>query len=184
MRHAANDRFRFRLAMCQAPEKEQEANPDFELVRDYSALNKASLEAGITTSKEQSRFRSVFISIVSLSFDFVMSSSLHDIKKKVFIRDVSPTKNVHKFADDTVFGTPCRSSSMWQIRRADDHDVSRPSTPIGNVIQHRFREEWLEAMQNKQMALRKERVEATVNNLLVFFRVMNCAVFDSARIQG
>lgn len=34
--------------------------------------------------------------------------TVHDIKKKVFIRDVSLAKKVQKFPDDTVFGTPCR----------------------------------------------------------------------------
>ena len=46
--------------MCHGPEKEREADPDFEYVRDYSALNKAALEAGMTTAKDQSRFRSIF----------------------------------------------------------------------------------------------------------------------------
>jgi hypothetical protein len=45
------------LAMSHGPEKERTINPDFEFVRDYSALNKAALEAGMTSAKEQSRFR-------------------------------------------------------------------------------------------------------------------------------
>ncbi len=43
--------------MFYAPEKERAANPDFEFVRDYAALNKAALEAGMITAKGQSRFR-------------------------------------------------------------------------------------------------------------------------------
>ncbi len=43
--------------MYQGPEKERTVNPDFEFVRDYSALNKAALEAGMTSAKDQSRFR-------------------------------------------------------------------------------------------------------------------------------
>ncbi|CAF4579759.1 unnamed protein product, partial [Didymodactylos carnosus] len=35
------------------------SNPDFEYVRDYSALNKAALEAGMISAKDQSRFRTV-----------------------------------------------------------------------------------------------------------------------------
>lgn len=45
------------LAMCHGPDKERAVNPDFEFVRDYSALNKAALEAGNVTAKDQSRFR-------------------------------------------------------------------------------------------------------------------------------
>ena len=48
------------LALCHAADKEREADPDFEYVRDYSALNKAALEAGLTTPKGQSRFRFIF----------------------------------------------------------------------------------------------------------------------------
>ncbi len=51
--------------MCQGPEKERALNPDFEFVRDYSALNKAALEAGMTTAKDQSRFR-FFLSLLKL----------------------------------------------------------------------------------------------------------------------
>jgi hypothetical protein len=43
--------------MSFGPEKERTINPDFEFVRDYSALNKAALEAGMITAKDQSRFR-------------------------------------------------------------------------------------------------------------------------------
>jgi hypothetical protein len=48
--------------MCHGPDKERAINPDFELVRDYSALNKAALEAGMITAKDQSRFRSLVLS--------------------------------------------------------------------------------------------------------------------------
>lgn len=42
-----------------------------------------------------------------------------------------------------VFGMPCR-----------------PSTPIAEVLQHRFRDEWLETMQNRQATIKKERSDA------------------------
>lgn len=113
-------------AMSHGPEKEHSSNPDFEYVRDYSALNKAALEAGLTTAKEQSRYRTI-----------------QDIKKKVFIRDVSPGKKPLKFADDMVFGT-----------------ANRPSTPIVEVLQNRFLDNWLETMGNKQAQIKKERTDA------------------------
>jgi len=113
-------------AMCHGPEKERAVNPDFEFVRDYSALNKAALEAGMTTAKDQSHFRTT-----------------NDIKKKVFIRDVSLAKKTRKFPDSMVFGTPCR-----------------PSTPIAEVLQNHFHDEWLETMQKKQAAARKEQTDA------------------------
>jgi len=112
-------------AMSHMVEKERAANPDFEFVRDYSALNKAALEAGMISAKDQSRFRSV-----------------HDIKKKVFIRDVKSKKPI-KFSDDMVFGTPCR-----------------PSTPIAEVLEHRFLQRWVETMQAKEASAKKERADA------------------------
>ncbi len=45
------------LALTYTPEKERAVNPDFELVRDYAALNKAALEAGMISARDQSRFR-------------------------------------------------------------------------------------------------------------------------------
>ncbi|CAF1337684.1 unnamed protein product [Adineta ricciae] len=113
-------------AMCHGPEKERSSNPDFEFVRDYSALNKAALEAGMVNAKDQSRFRTV-----------------QDIKKKVFVRDVSHSKKTRKFDDDMIFG-----------------NANRPSTPIAEVLQNRFLNNWLDTMQNKQAALEKERADA------------------------
>jgi len=46
--------------LCHTPEKERAANPDFELVRDYAALNRAALEAGMISARDQSRFRYLF----------------------------------------------------------------------------------------------------------------------------
>ncbi|CAF1022514.1 unnamed protein product [Adineta steineri] len=114
-------------AMCHGPEKERKINPDFEFVRDYSALNKAALESGMITAKDQARFRTV-----------------HDIQKKVQVRDVSHSKKTRKFADDMVFGNP-----------------NRPSTPIQEVLQNRFLNNWLDSMQNKQASAEKERADAT-----------------------
>jgi len=108
-----------------ALDKNGSSNPDFEYVRDYSALNKAALEAGMITAKDQSRFRTV-----------------HDIKKKVFIRDVSQKKAV-RFPDDMIFGIPCR-----------------PSTPISEVIEHRFLDKWIESMREKELQTKKNREDA------------------------
>lgn len=41
--------------------------------------------------------------------------------------------------------------------------ANRPSTPIVEVLQNRFRDDWLETMQNKQAAIKKERTDAEVN---------------------
>ena len=58
--------------MSHGPERARSSNPDFEFVRDYSALNKAALEAGMTTSKEQSRFRLIALPFVVNVFTFFL----------------------------------------------------------------------------------------------------------------
>lgn len=100
------------LALFYPPEKERAANPDFEFVRDYAALNRASLEAGITQSKGLQRYRSHLPSFFFLDERTFSRSnrSLHDIKKKVFIRDVLPSKQPLKFDNDQIFGMPPRFS--------------------------------------------------------------------------
>jgi hypothetical protein len=54
----------------------------------------------------------------------------------------------------------------------------RPSTPIVEVLQSRFLDNWLETMQNKQATIKKERTDATVrksesNILKIIFSVQN-----------
>jgi hypothetical protein len=56
--------------LCHTPEKERAANPDFELVRDYAALNKAALEAGMISARDQSRFRYLFYTYEFYFFTF------------------------------------------------------------------------------------------------------------------
>ncbi len=96
--------------MSFGPEKERSINPDFEFVRDYSALNKAALEAGMTSAKEQSRFRSVsiYIHFDLVFFLYSIHRTVHDIKKKVSIRDVSHSKKTRRFPDDMIFGNANR----------------------------------------------------------------------------
>ena len=75
---------------------------------------------------------------------------MHDIKKKVFIRDTSLSRKPRKFSDDMVFGT-----------------ANRPSTPIVEILQNRFLDDWMKTMQDKQNTLKKERTDAAVRNLFI-----------------
>lgn len=113
-------------ALCYTPEKERIADPDFEYVRDFEALNKAALEAGLLSARDQARFRAV-----------------HDIKRKVYIRDVSLAKTKLKLPDDMVFGTP-----------------RRPATPIEDVLRHSYADKWLENLVNTQNEIKRSQAEA------------------------
>jgi hypothetical protein len=70
--------------MYQGPDKERSVNPDYELVRDYSALNKAALEAGMTSAKEQTRFR-YFYSLEIINFIRFFFIELYMISKRKFL---------------------------------------------------------------------------------------------------
>jgi hypothetical protein len=52
--------------------------------------------------------------------------------------------------------------TIERIRRVVVVVVCRPSTPIGEVLQGRFLDDWLQSMQNKRASADKGRVEAAV----------------------
>ncbi|CAF1345242.1 unnamed protein product [Adineta ricciae] len=81
-------------ALCQSFTDQSKKSPEFILVRDYLALNRASLEAGMTTARNQSRFRMI-----------------HDIHKKVSIRSSPRVRNTRTFSNDTIFGLPYKPST-------------------------------------------------------------------------
>lgn len=48
-------------------------------------------------------------------------------------------------------------------------DFSRPSTPIAEVLQNRFLDNWLDTMEKKQAALKKERTDAAVMKFIQLY---------------
>ncbi|CAF1272683.1 unnamed protein product, partial [Adineta ricciae] len=114
-------------ALCQSFTEQSRNSPEFILVRDYLALNRAALEAGATTARNQSRFRMI-----------------HDIHKKVSLRCSPRVRNTRTFSNDTVFGLPYK-----------------PSTPMAQILQNQFANQWLETIQNQQMNLKKQQIDTT-----------------------
>ncbi|UJR35392.1 hypothetical protein I4U23_028149 [Adineta vaga] len=106
--------------------EQQTTNHDVMYVRDYLALNKAALEAGMFTARNQSRFRSI-----------------HDIQKKICLRDTSRVKTKLIFSDDTIFGLPYK-----------------PSTPMSQVLQNHFANQWFQTIQNQQISLKKQNIKS------------------------
>jgi hypothetical protein len=108
----------------------------YKLVRDFMALNKAAVKSGCTSTKENSQFR-----------------ALNDIKKKVKIGGGSESsyengisRNKINFPSDMIFGQP-----------------HRPSTPINDVLEHRYLHDWLDEMQRQEAERINAKKEATVS---------------------
>ena len=94
--------------------------------RDFIALNKASVQSGLTTAQEQAQFRAT-----------------HDIRRRDESECVS-SRSKPVFPPDMVFGLS-----------------TRPSTPIFDLLEHRYQERWLaerRALQRRQ----KEKISMRV----------------------
>lgn len=110
----------------------------YRMVRDYLSLNKEAVRSGCTNTKQNNHFR-----------------SLHDIRRKVKVgggSGDSPSNNenstLHRskidFPDDMVFGQP-----------------HRPSTPIHDVLEHRYLHDWLDAAeQGESMRISSQKEQS------------------------
>ena len=110
--------------------KDTKAREDrYKLVRDFIELNKRALKAGCVTTKQNDQFR-----------------SMNDIRRKVLIDNSasqgSIKQNQMQFPADMVFGVP-----------------HRPSTPIHDVLEHKYLRDWLKEMEQieaEKIAVKKE----------------------------
>ena len=128
--------------------------PKKEAERDFVALNKASVECGLTTAHEQMQFRAT-----------------HDIRRRDEERRRSSTVGA-KFPEDMVFGISTRSHRTHLWYRAITTTLSlslplplslslylslsplRPSTPVFDLLEHRYGDRWLE---ERREAEKKQR---------------------------
>lgn len=94
----------------------------YKLVRDFIALNKEAVKAGCVTTKQNNQFR-----------------DLNDIRRKVRLDaggsnlETGLNRNKLLFPSDMIFGMP-----------------HRPSTPINEVLEHRYQRLWLEEMERQE----------------------------------
>lgn len=116
----------------------------YKLVKDYIALNKAAAKSGCVTAKQNDHFR-----------------ALNDIRKRVKIGGESGNSSTidngfHRsktsFPPDMTFGMP-----------------NRPSTPVNEVLEHRFLSKWLDDMQKEEAKRVTEEQETSV----IYFRKEN-----------
>ena len=109
----------------------------FKLVKDYIALNKAAAKSGCVTAKQNDQFR-----------------ALNDLRKKVRIGgETGNSSNIENgisraktsFPSDMTFGLP-----------------NRPSTPVSEVLEHRYLYKWLDEMQKEEAKRVSEEQETSV----------------------
>lgn len=110
----------------------------YKLVRDFIALNKEAVKAGCVTTKQNDQFR-----------------SLNDIQRKVRI-DNGASGNFDslgrtrvQFPPGMVFGMP-----------------HRPSTPINDVLEHKYLRDWLREMERLEAEKMAAKQEARVSYII------------------
>ena len=120
----------------------------YRIVKDYIGLNKAAAKSGCVNTKQNDQFR-----------------ALNDIRKKVRVggTDMGSAENGLSrqktcFPADMTFGMP-----------------NRPSTPLHEVLEHRYLYSWLDDMQKEEAKRVSNEHEQSVSALffLVFFKIIN-----------
>lgn len=94
---------------------------DIKQQRDFMALNRAAVQAGLTTAQENYQFRATNV--------------LH-LKVK---DEGERQKSTRRIPPDTVFGT-----------------ATRPSTPIHDLLEHKYQDRWLMERRNAELAMRQK----------------------------
>ena len=118
------------------------------MVRDFLALNKAALKSGAVNAKQNSHYR-----------------SLNDIQKRVKIGgggrlddpsslDGAFNRKKTNFPPGMTFGLP-----------------NRPSTPVSEVLEHRYLREWIEAMERTEAEHEAVKKEASVSLKIIFIKL-------------
>lgn len=106
----------------------------YKLVRDFMALNKEAVKAGCVTTKQNDQFR-----------------ALNDIRRKVLIDNSASasgdgmSRSRTHFPPGMTFGMP-----------------HRPSTPINEVLEHKYLRDWLSEMERIEAEKIAAKREASV----------------------
>ncbi|KAI1900556.1 hypothetical protein AGOR_G00051140 [Albula goreensis] len=101
--------------------------------KDFVALNREGVKSGLVTAKEHYQYRAT-----------------HDIRRQIQAKDGSKFALPPKIPDIT-FGAPTRLSYVW------NHSPLSPSTPISDLLEHRYYQRWLEDQQTKDRVMLERR---------------------------
>jgi len=97
--------------------------------RDFMALNRTAVSAGLVTAKE--------------NFDY---RATHDIRCKPTSEEKN--RSQRRLPPSMVFGLP-----------------TRPSTPIYDLLEHKFQDKWISQRRNQELAKRRDEKQ---NNLMLY----------------
>lgn len=105
------------LSTTTLPFKRKEKTPQ----RDFMALNRAAVSAGLVSATDQFEFRAT-----------------HDVRRKAQSEDKSRSRT-RRIPPSMVFGVS-----------------TRPSTPIFDLLEHKYQDKWLQQRRQLEMAKRQE----------------------------
>lgn len=97
--------------------------------RDFMALNRAAVVAGLTTSSENYQFRAT-----------------HDVRRKVQSQEQGKKTMNRRLPPSMVFGIS-----------------TRPSTPVHDLLEHRYQDQWLNERRSSEMAKRQKDSSTMLN---------------------
>ncbi|KAL8618411.1 hypothetical protein ACOMHN_050179 [Nucella lapillus] len=89
--------------------------------RDFLALNRSAVSAGLVTAKENFEYRAT-----------------HDIRRKPSATDACKNSRTRRLPPSMVYGLP-----------------TRPSTPIYDILEHKFQDKWISQQRNQDMEKRQ-----------------------------
>ncbi|XP_033096003.1 cilia- and flagella-associated protein 77-like [Anneissia japonica] len=92
--------------------------------RDFVALNKACVSAGLITAQEHFQYRAT-----------------HDVRRRVSEEEKNKTK-IRRIPPTAVYGVP-----------------TRPSTPVFDLLEHKYQDRWLQERRKTELAKRERDQE-------------------------
>ena len=98
------------------------------LEKDIIALNRESVKHGLVTEREQMKYRQGKI-LFTIFFEFFKSFLEHDLR--VLSKKQNENRQIH--IPDIMFGVP-----------------TRPSTPIFDLLEHKYQKVWQKEQAHKQ----------------------------------
>ncbi|CAB1320266.1 unnamed protein product, partial [Coregonus sp. 'balchen'] len=109
--------------------------------KDFVALNREGVKSGLVTAKEHYQYRAT-----------------HDRRRAAPARRGSHVPVPPRIPRDTTFGISTRTVSQVNVNVSPVLCRLRPSTPICELLEHKYAQHWLEEQQAKERALEERQL--------------------------